>query len=73
MRAKFGHGPTVVPKKGGGVHTHKLLNFYKYVRYNTANNVSKCGGDPVTQLIVNVYQMIKLYSSDTTKSLSLPA
>ena len=25
--------------------------------YNTANNVSNCGGDPVTQLIVNVYQM----------------
>ena len=33
---------------------------YKYVRYNTANNVSNCGGDPVTQLIFNVYQMIKL-------------
>ena len=32
--------------------------FYKYVRYNTANNVSTFGGDPVTQLIVNVYQMI---------------
>ena len=28
--------------------------------YNTANNVSNCGDDPVTQLIVNVYQMIKL-------------
>ena len=27
--------------------------------YNTANNVSNSGGDPVTQLIVNVYQMIK--------------
>ena len=50
-----------------------LWNFYKYVRYNTANNVStfsmssrayhtannvsKFVGDPVTQLIVNVYQM----------------
>ena len=31
-----------------------------YVGYNTANNVSNFGGDPVTQLIVNVYQMIKL-------------
>ena len=27
----------------------------------SANNVSNVGGDPVTQLIVNVYQMIKLY------------
>ena len=26
---------------------------------NTANNVSNFGGDPVTQLIVIVYQMIK--------------
>ena len=60
MRAKFGRGPTVVSKGGGGVQTHKLLNFYKYVRYNTANNVSNCGGDPVTQLSVNVYQIIKL-------------
>ena len=34
-----------------------LWNFYKYVKYNTANNVSIFGGDPVTQLIVNVYQM----------------
>ena len=30
------------------------------VWYITANNVSNLGGDPVTQLIVNVYQMIKL-------------
>ena len=60
-----------------------------YVRYNTANNVStfsmsgtktannvsNFGGDPVTQLIVNVYQnlMIKLLSSDTTNSLAIPA
>ena len=57
MRAKFGRGPTVVSKKGG-VQTHKLWNFYKYVRYNTANSVSNGGGDPVTQLNVNVYQMI---------------
>ena len=56
MRAKYGRSPTVVSKGGGGVQTHKLLNFYKYVMYNTANNVSNCGGDPVTQLIVNVYQ-----------------
>ena len=34
------------------------VNFH--VGYNTANNVSHFGGDPVTQLIVNVYQMIKL-------------
>ena len=27
---------------------------------STANNVSNVGGDPVAQLIVNVYQMIKL-------------
>ena len=35
-------------------------NPHKYVRYNTANNVSNFGGDPVTELIVNVFQMIKL-------------
>ena len=40
----------------------KLLQVQLYVRYNTANNVANFGGDPVTQLIVNVYQMIKLYS-----------
>ena len=52
----------VVSKKrcGGEVQTQTLWNVYKYVRYNTANNVSNCGGDPVTQLIVYVYQMIKL-------------
>ena len=55
MRAKFGRGPTGVSKKGGGLW---LWNFYKYVRYNTANNVSNFGDDPVTQLIVNVYQII---------------
>ena len=27
-------------KMGGGVQTHKLWNFYKYVRYNSANKVS---------------------------------
>ena len=72
MRGKFGRGPTVVSKKGGGgVMIMKLLqvcqvqycqqcvNFY-YVGYNTANNVSNCGGDPVTQLSVNVYQMFNL-------------
>ena len=36
-----------------------LWNFYKYVGYNTANNVSTFGGDLMTQLIANVYQMIK--------------
>ena len=60
MRAKFGCCPTVVSKKGGGLQTHRLCNFYKYVRYNTANNVSNVGGDPVAQLVVNVYQIIKL-------------
>ena len=34
----------------------QCVNFL-YVGYNTANNVSHFGGDPVTQLIVNVYQM----------------
>ena len=60
MRAKFGRGPAVVSEK---VQTHKLLNFYKYVSYNTANNVSSCGGDPVTQLIVNVYQTRRSFPS----------
>ena len=36
----------------------RILKLLQYVRYNTANNVSNVGGDPVTQLIVNVYQMI---------------
>ena len=56
MRAKFGRGPTVVLKKRGGVMIMKLFQVW----YITANNVSNLGGDPVTQLIVNVYQMIKL-------------
>ena len=64
--------PTVVSKKTGeGVMIMKrvqvcqvqycqhCINFY-YVGYSTANNVSNVGGDPVTQLIVNVYQMIHL-------------
>ena len=38
----------------------QLLVCRPFVGYNTANNVSNFGGDPVTQLIVNVYQMIKL-------------
>ena len=70
MRAKFGRGPTVVSKKGGFMimkllqvcqvqYCQQCVNFY-YVGYNTANNVLTVGGDPVTQLIVNVYQMIKL-------------
>ena len=53
-------------------YCQQCVNFY-YVGYNTANNVSNFGGDPATQLIVKVYQMIKLLSSDTTNSLSLPA
>ena len=40
-------------------YCQQCVNFY-YVGYNTANNASTFGGDPVTQLIVNVYQMIKL-------------
>ena len=61
MWAKFGHGPTVVSKKRGGTDTQiiKLLQVCQ-VLYNTANKVSTFGVDPVTQLIVNVYQMIKL-------------
>ena len=69
MRAKFGRGPTVVSKKGVMImkplqvrqvqYCQQCVNFY-YVGYNTANNVSNLGGDPVTQLIVSVYQMIKL-------------
>ena len=60
MLAKCGHGPAIVSKRGE-VQTHMLCNFYKYIRYNnankvsynTANNVSNGGGDPLTQLIVN--------------------
>ena len=71
MRAKFGRVPTVVSKGGGYRHTYYdtftsmsgiiLLTMCQLlVWYNTANNVSHFGGDPVTQLIVNVCQMIKL-------------
>ena len=70
MRAKFGRGPTVVSKGGGGTDTQimKLLQVqycqqyvnFEYVGYNTANNFSNVGCDPVTQFFVNVYQMIKL-------------
>ena len=55
MHAKFGHGLTVVSKKGGFM----IMKLLQVCQDNTANNVSNCGGDPVTQLIVNVYQMIK--------------
>ena len=60
MRAKFGRGPTVVSKGGGGTDTHimKLVQVCQ-VQY-CQQGVNNCGGDPVTQLIVNVYQMIKL-------------
>ena len=37
-------------------YCQQCVNFY-YVGYNTSNNVSNICGDPVTQLIVNVYQM----------------
>ena len=40
-------------------YCQQCVNF-EYVRDRTANNVLNIGGDPVTQLIVNVYQMIKL-------------
>ena len=73
MRAKFNRGPTVVSKRGGGtdIHIMKLLqvcqvqycqqciNFFMSGTILT-KNVSNLGGNPVTQLIVNVYQMIKL-------------
>ena len=36
MRAKFGRGLTFVSGEGG----YDYDTFYKYVRYNTANNVS---------------------------------
>ena len=62
MRTKFGRGPTVVSKKKYRDTNYETFTIMKllYVRYNTANSVSNCGGDPVTQLIGNVYQMIKL-------------
>ena len=40
-------------------YCQQCVNF-KYVGYNTANNVATVGGDPVAQFIGNVYQMIKL-------------
>ena len=40
-------------------YCQQCVNCY-YVGYNTANNVSNYGGEPVTQSIVNVYQMIEL-------------
>ena len=59
MRAKFGRGPTVVSgKKGGYIYTDYETFTSMSDLYNTANNVSNFGGDPVTQLIVNVYQII---------------
>ena len=63
MRAEFGCGPTVVSKgRGGGEYRHTTYETFTSMSgiNNTANNVSNCGGDPVTQLIVNVYRMIKL-------------
>ena len=73
MRAKFGRGPTVVSKKKGGGYRHTNYETFtsRYVRYNTANNVSTfsmsgtilpkmCQILVVIQLIVKVDQMIKL-------------
>ena len=37
-------------------YCQQCVNF-QYVWYDTANNVSNFGGDPVTQLVVNIYQM----------------
>ena len=58
MHAKCGRGLTVALKQWGGGNRH--TDYETIVRYNTAKNVSNVGGDPVTQLIVNLYQMIKL-------------
>ena len=37
-------------------YCQQCVNFY-YVGYHTANNVSNFAGDPMTQIIVNVYQI----------------
>ena len=60
MRAKFGRGRRLCRKKKGWSTDKQIMKLLQTCRYNTANNVSNCGGDPATQLIVNVYQMIKL-------------
>ena len=76
MRAKFYRGPTAVSKRGGGYrHTYYetvtsmsgtilptmyQLFFMSGTKKLLTKNVSNLGGNPVTQLIVNVYQMIKL-------------
>ena len=51
MRAKFGRDPTVVSKKGGGSTDTQIMKLLQVcqVQYCPANNVSNCGGDPVTQ------------------------
>ena len=36
-----------------------IMKLCMYVGYHDANNVSNFGGEPVTQLIVNVYEMVK--------------
>ena len=61
MGAKFGRGPMVVSKKRKGEYRHTDYETFTSMSGTirpTANNVSNFGGDPVTQLIVNVYQII---------------
>ena len=47
-------------KGGGGGYRHTGYETFTSMSGTTVNNVSNVGGDPVTQLIVNVYQIIKL-------------
>ena len=70
MRAKFGRGPTIVSKKGGVYDYETFTSMSGTIlptmcqllvcRVQYCQNVSNFRGDPVTQLIVSVYQMIKL-------------
>ena len=46
-------------KRGVG-YRHTDYETFTSMSCTTVNNVSNVGGDPVTQLIVNVYQIIKL-------------
>ena len=69
MRAKFNRGPTVVSKRHTYYETVTSMSgtilptmYQLFFMSGTilTKNVSNLGGNPVTQLIVNVYQMIKL-------------
>ena len=70
MRAKFGRGPTVVSKKRGVYDYETFTSMSGTIlptmcqllvcRVQYCQQCVKFGGDPVTQLIVNVYQMMKL-------------